>query len=278
MKFNEDLATIHGYLCGDGYVIRNLETQKHKYYHIGFRNTNTVLLKDFQTRFKNSFGLKPIITKDGRCRIQNKEIFFLLTREFSYYSNEWKVPELSKNLLKCWLRAYFDCDAWVAVQKAKSRAVMIESINEKGLNQIADVLRDVFEINTSSVKKRKNRNIWYTYICGKDNIEKFKNEIGFLHPFKKNKLNEAVYSYETYIWEIPREKEKLLNFINRRGKIKSNVNEIGFCSIFKVNLMKLKSLLRLYNIKSKIYGPWKNSYGTKYFHLTLKQNELKKLR
>ena len=96
MKFTNNLAAIHGYLCGDGYVIRNPLTQSHKYYHIGFRNTNMVLLRDFQSKFFSEFGIKPIITNDGRCKIQNKKIYYILTKDFSYYSYEWELPKLSK--------------------------------------------------------------------------------------------------------------------------------------------------------------------------------------
>jgi hypothetical protein len=49
MRFNEDLAKIHAYLCGDGCVSKNKKENKHKYYKIDFRNTNLVLLKDFQS-------------------------------------------------------------------------------------------------------------------------------------------------------------------------------------------------------------------------------------
>ena len=80
MKFNEDLTAIHAYLCADGYVIRNPTTQSHKYYYIGLRNTNLTLLMDSQERFYRFFGVKPIITKDGRARIQNKEIYQKLTK------------------------------------------------------------------------------------------------------------------------------------------------------------------------------------------------------
>ena len=77
MKFDNNLASIHAYLCADGYVIRNPPTQKHKYYYIGLRNQNITLLRDFQNKFESTFSVKPIITKDvDRCKIQNKELYF----------------------------------------------------------------------------------------------------------------------------------------------------------------------------------------------------------
>jgi len=277
MKFNQDLASIHAYLCADGYVIRNPITQKHKYYYVGLRNTNIILLKDFQNKFKQVFALMPIITNDGRCKIQNKNIFFQLTKDFSYYSDEWSLPKLSLEKLKCWLRSYYDCDGWVEVQKSKSRVIGLESVNENGLEQIKNSLLR-FGIKASEVKKRKNRNIYCINICGKDNIIKFKENIDFLHPNKNKKLLEAINSYETYEWTIPSKKEEFIEFINKQGRLRNDTKEVRFFSIIKDNLIRLKEKLIDYDINAKIYGPWKNNRGRLYYCLSFKQNELIKIK
>ena len=276
MKFNQDLASIHAYLCADGYVIRNPITQKHKYYYIGLRNTNIILLKDFQNKFKQVFALMPIITNDGRCKIQNKNIFFQLTKDFSYYSDEWSLPKLSLEKLKCWLRSYYDCDGWVEVQKSKSRVIGLESINKNGLEQIKNSLLR-FGIKASEVKKRKNRNIYCINICGKDNIIKFKENIDFLHPNKNKKLLEAINSYKTYEWTIPSKKEEFIEFINKQGRLRNDTKEFRFFSIIKDNLIRLKEKLIDYDINAKIYGPWKNNRGREYYCLSFNQKELIKL-
>lgn len=197
MKFNDDFASIHAYLCADGYVIRNPETQKHKYYYIGLRNTNLKILKDFQFKFNRTFGIMPIITKEkDRCKIQNKKIFFQLTKHFSFYSHEWTLPKLDKQELRSWLKSYFDCDGWVEFKKSKNhRIIGLESVNLKGLEQIKFTLLKNFEIN-SNIRPRKGRNIWRLTICGKDDLEKFKNEINFFHPNKRRKLLGALNSYQ----------------------------------------------------------------------------------
>ncbi|MBI3334463.1 hypothetical protein HYZ97_03165, partial [Candidatus Pacearchaeota archaeon] len=111
MEFNEDLSAIHSYLCADGYVIKNPETQKQKYYQIGFRNTNLTLLRDFQERFYNYFRIKPRLYPGQRCILGNKGIYNNLIKNFeSFYSYEWKMPNLDEELIKIWLRAYFDCE------------------------------------------------------------------------------------------------------------------------------------------------------------------------
>ncbi len=192
MKFEENLAAIHGYLCGDGYVIKNPEHQKHKYYYIGFRNTNDILLKDFQQKFKAVFGLEPRII-EGRSILQNKEIYYILTKDFSYYSYEWKMPELSKEQVKSWLRAFFDCEGWVENQPRKSRLIGLECCNERGILQVKEELLKLGI--PSQLAKKKNRTIWRLTICGKENILNYQQEVGFLHPKKKQKLEEALASY-----------------------------------------------------------------------------------
>ena len=72
MKMDRSLVAVHAYLCADGYVVTS---EKYKYYRAGLRNTNLILLKDFQERFEKIFGVKPPIRKDGRCEKCSKEIY-----------------------------------------------------------------------------------------------------------------------------------------------------------------------------------------------------------
>jgi hypothetical protein len=271
MKFNENMATIHGYLCGDGYVIKNPPNQKKKYYHIGFRNTNIVLLKDFQERFSSLFNKKPIITSEGRCRIQNKKIYQFLTNKFSYYSYEWTLPKLSTGNLKFWLRAFFDCEGWVENQPRKSRLIGLECCNEKGIVQIQTALKRL-GIN-SQLRKKKGKTIWRLTICGLNNIIKFKERISFLHPSKISKLQEAIDSYKNCTWNIPSEGEKLKEFIISKGKYYSKRKELRFFSIQKENLLNLEKALKDYNYILKMNGPWKSGNGSYYYCLTIKNWE-----
>lgn len=269
MKFDKNLAAIHGYLCGDGYVIKNPETQKHKYYYIGFRNTNEVLLKDFQQKFEAIFGITPIITNEGRCKIQNKEIYYILTKDFSYYSYEWKMPELSKENVRSWLRAFFDCEGWVENQPGKSRLIGLECCNESGIIQVKDELQRL-SISSQLVKK-KDRTIWRITICGKENLQRFQKLIDFLHPQKKQKLETAIASYANYSWEIPIKKEELLSFVEQKGKIRASRNELRILSINRQNLVNLRKALKNYNITSTLLGPWKSSTCSQYYCLKIRE-------
>lgn len=266
MKFNKEVASLHAYLCADGYVIKNPETQKKKYYMIGLRNTNNILLNDFKDKIEKNFNVKAYLCKDGRCRVQSKELYQCLTKEFSYYCREWKLPNLSKTNLKEWLRSFFDCEAWIELQKAKSRAVRIDCTNEEGIKNIQSALNS-FNIK-SSIKPKKD--LWRLSICGQDDLIKFQKQINFLHPEKRDLLIKAINSYKNYKWEIPLEKELLFKFINKQGRVNKSKTEIRLYSIKKSNLFKLKKTLKMYGIKSKVHGPYNNKYGSTYYYLTIK--------
>lgn len=268
MNFDKNLAAIHGYLCGDGYVIKNPPTQPKKYYRVGLRNTNSVLLDDFQKKFEKVFDITPSITR-GRCEARTKEVYLFLTKNFSYYSYEWTLPTLSKGNLRAWLRAFFDCEGWVENQPGKSRLIGLECCNKRGTKQIQEALQRL-EIK-SQLTKKKRRTIWRLTICGKENIQRFQTNIGFLHPQKKRKLEEALGSYKTYIWEIPTEKEKRLKFLQQKGKFRKSRNKIRVLSIVKQNLINLAKALKEYGIPSRVLGPWKSSTCSQYYCLIIKR-------
>ena len=162
---------------------------------IGFRNTKLILLKDFQNKFYNYFKIKPYLIKGQRCRIQSKEIYNELTKEFSYYSYKWKMPKLSKENLRYWLRAFFDCESWVECVKGKNRAIKLECVNSNGIKDIKKALKK-FKIDSKLKKRiRKDKIIYRLGVFGLGNIKKFHNKIGFLHPNKKLKLIEVLNSY-----------------------------------------------------------------------------------
>lgn len=273
MKYNKDISSIHAYLCSDGYVIKNPETQKHKYYYIGLRNYNTKLLKDFQSKCKRQFGIKPRIKKDGRAIIQNKNLYYELTNGMSFYSREWRIPVLNKTNLSSWLKSFFDCEAWVEVKKGKTRTIRLDSVNKEGVIQIQKALIN-FRIN-STLKNRKNSQVRLN-ICGLDDLKKFQKHINFFHPKKDKLLQEAIKSYVTYEWEIPKTKDELIKFINKTGKIRKP-HQVRLFTIKKKNLVNLKKALKRYRIRSKLNGPYTNQYGSLNYYLSLSYLDYKKL-
>lgn len=273
MKFNKSFSLIHGYLCADGYVTRNLPHQKHKYYSIGLRNTNLVLLKDFQDNFEQVFKVKPFLVPGQRCRINSKAIYYKLMENGPYHSNNWKYPSLSKENARFWLRAFFDCEGWIEVNKRKTRCICAESINRDQLPKILKVLVR-FKIR-SKIYLHKNRKTSRLAILDRNSIIQFEKWIGFLHPAKKQKLKEAIGSFTDYVWNLP--KKDIICFIRDKVKIKKPYN-IRIFSVKMVNLKWLSDiLLNRFHIESKIYKD-KNGYGSIYYYLSIhRKNEVKKM-
>ena len=274
MNFSEDLAAIHGYLCSDGMV-----KQFGKHYQIKFTNITPELLKDFDLRFSREFSVKPKHYKErnvGRLVVYNKNLLLELQKFGPYDSRTWKVPNnfLTKATAAIWLRAFFDAEAWVELQKAKSRSIRVDCINKKGLLQISRLLKSFGII--SQLKTRKVNYIWRLNICGKENLQKFKDKIGFLHSAKMELLSKALSSYETYDWQIPKTKIELLEFIKEKGRIRKSRDELRLFSIKKLNLVSLRKILKYYKVQSKLQGPWLNSIGRKYYCLILRESSLAK--
>lgn len=279
INFNEDLAVIHAYLCADGYLCKR--SKKNRWWKLGLRNTNLVLLKDYQKRVKRYFGHKPGIT-DGRCSFTDKSAWLFMVKNFkSFHSYEWTFPkQIPIKHHNIWLRAFFDCESWVAKRKAKNRSVALECVNRKGILKIQEALK---KLNIDSiVKKRHTRQVFSLKIYGKINILRFKQKIGFLHPDKKAALNEAINSFVNYNWKFPIKKRKLKEFIKEKMVEKVNVEKSGtirFCSNTRNNLLTLsKNLEKLYGVESKVSNLKYNGIGTKYYEFSInKKAEIKKV-
>lgn len=277
MKFNENLAAVHAYLCADGYVIKN---NRLKYYWIGFRNTNSVLLKDFQKRFEKIFKFEPSLRKDGRYEKNSKEVYERLINEFgSFYSKEWRMPDLNKKLLRVWLRAYFDCEGWVFCKTHQNRHIGLDSINKKGINQI---IVELNKLGIKTIKKiNEKRKMYRIFIYGKDNLFKFKEKIGFLHPEKTKKLDNSIKDYVVYEWHFPKKEDECKKFIKRILKEKVRIRKPYYLRIIskeEKNLSTLSNLLKkFYDINCLLYRSI-NGIGTVYYELDInRKDEIQKL-
>lgn len=266
MISNPSLAAIHGYLSGDGCVIQNPKNSKYKYFRVDFRNTELVLLKHFRDCFFDFFNVEPFISKNNdRCTISRKEYYTFFNEHFgSFYSYEWSMPELSEDLSCVWLRAFFDCEAWVVNIPGKNRAIGLDCVNLNGLKQIVDSLKKL-GIATSEIKKKRKRNIYSIHIWGKENLLLYEKKISFLHPNKKKLLSEAILSYDLWKWDLSTE-AKIREII--REKTRFGKNRVLIFSR-KENLENLKKiLLKKFDITSSVITN-KNGMGTIYYSLNI---------
>jgi len=280
MKMDENLAAVHAYLCADGYVIKNPPTQRHNYYHIGLRGTNLTLLKDFQNKFEKVFGIKPHLIEGQRCRIGSKNIYEQLTKEFgSFYSWEWGMPKLRDNLLGIWLRAYFDCEGWVFCKSRQNRHIGVDCVNKTGLDQVEEALN---KLGIATIRKfNKKRNIHRLIIYGKENIIRFRDKIGFLHPEKEIKLDKSIEDFMVYEWNFPENNQKIVEFLRQLFIDRARIRKAGyvyFISKERSNLKRLQDLLKKrYQIYSLFYQHI-NGIGTIYYELDInRKSEVKKL-
>lgn len=276
MKFDENLAVVHAYLCADGYVRKHLPGRPREY-KFGLRNTNNKLLRDFQERCIKYFGIKPHLRLGQRCEKSSKEIHTRLVEEFgSFHSREWTFPIMDNCLVKIWLRTFFDCEGWVFCKSHQNRHIGIDSINEKGLNKIKENLE---RLGIKSVKKIiKGGGIFRLILYGKDNLKRFRDNIGFLHPDKKEKLENVLLDYVDYSWNIKPNSGMIRKIMLEKAKIKSPYI-VRIFSREKENLENLeKNLFSLFGIKSIKINMRFNGLGTRYFELNVnKKEEVNKL-
>jgi intein/homing endonuclease len=235
---------------------------------MGLRNTNQVLLKDFQLKFYKTFGKEPAILRDGRCATSSKEIYSLLTEKGeSYYSWHWRLPKLNKINLASWLRSYFDADGWVINKHRQSRLIGLDSVNKKGIFEIKEALK---RFNISS-KIRKHRYLHRLHIYGRGNLLRFQKYIGLLHPKKSKILSEALMSYVDYDWKFPKSKREMVWFVKKLLKSKlSSGKRIRISSIRLRNLSILRHHLKsLFDVDSKVYGPMTRGTDSTFYELCI---------
>lgn len=269
MKMGDNFASLHAYLCADGYVIKNPENQKHKYYRVGLRNTNSVLLKDFQDKFFKVFGVKPRLVEGERCEIGSRIIYEQLSKGFgSFYSNNWKMINSSSKLNKIWLRTFFDCEGWVFCKTHQNRHIGLDSINENGIDKIINALN---KLGIATIKKEnEKRKIYRVLIYGKKNLKNFQKKIGFLHPIKSKKLENVINDFIDYDWRV--NEENFQELLREKIRIKKPYYA-RIISKKEENLKKISRLLKKsYGIKGKIHKA-SNGIGTIYYELNINKKE-----
>ena len=109
-----------------------------------------------------------------------------------FNSLNWKFPNFNSKEEKTeWLKAIFDCEAYVSIKHRKY--INFQSVSKTGIYSIQKLLKE-FEIESSIYTyKRKNPkwNLNYLlFIRKKENLNKFNKSIGFNHLKKQERLNQ----------------------------------------------------------------------------------------
>ena len=199
------LSRVVAHYLGDGCV-----TNKYAAYF----NKNDALLNNFErdittlfarihlTKGKYNSGTKLI-------QIQNKEIIqFLKELVSDYRSYALRLPNFvnNKELQKEFLRAIYDDEGCVALRVFKKtneikRNLTLASKSQKFIEEIKDLLEKSFNIQSNKINRydkvveKKIFTIRTLSITGKKNFERFREEIDFYHPVKRERLDAMTSSY-----------------------------------------------------------------------------------
>jgi intein/homing endonuclease len=202
-----------GHALGDGHIRSN--------YEFGYISKNDYLLDKVATFGKNVFGLNKIVKSN---RINGIKIIYF-PRIFGRFLclagaikgnktlQSFIVPNWIKNgsndVKRAFLRALFDDEACVKVSKNSNDITFVMCKYEELVTSLEEFLEGLrhllneFKIKSGRVRlrakyedreRRKKVEMGFT-ICGKRNLVAFQKEIGFYHPDKSRKLNNAISSY-----------------------------------------------------------------------------------
>ncbi|MBI3413687.1 MAG: Flp pilus assembly complex ATPase component TadA [Candidatus Aenigmarchaeota archaeon] len=190
-KLNRDFMSFLGYVYGDGSIEKS---------GVSFHNTNCQLRKIFVDLSKKIFGLDAKEEYSNRygkitkARIHNREIVRFLRnigipagRKASILELKGRFLKLPKDLIKSFIRSYFDCDSGVSNSR---REIEFSTASKAMVNQMQSLLLR-FGIISSVYEKNVAIKTYYRLIVSEENAAKF-NEVGYNHPEKKARLSELV--------------------------------------------------------------------------------------
>ena len=161
-------------------------------YTIEFDQKNKEWLKKLNDCFGNVFKKTTNVkkTKRGyyRLSIHSKEIFDQLQK---LMKNRMQLVENSSTACKAsFLRGVFDAESSVH----PNRFVIALSNKNTDLLKFCKELLEDFDIKTGSIC-RSNRDVFEVCIFGRENLQKYKEKIGFSHPNRIKKLDRILNRY-----------------------------------------------------------------------------------
>ena len=185
------LSRICGFLVGDGSVSMRKEGNR-THHDIGFYPDDENVAKLFIKTFYELYYKESRIREEEkyfRIGVESKLACKHLLSIIPFSSLSWEVPHqilINEECKKEFIRAFFDCEAYVG-----KRIIQVQSVNQSGLKEIMNLLKE-FEIESKMYEyHRKNKN-WNTNyllcIMKKDSRERYLNNIGFNHLSKQKKL------------------------------------------------------------------------------------------
>lgn len=201
-KINEQLSEYIGMFISEGHYNK---------YSITITNTNYKLLEYLKEIIINNFNIYPNNIQRKSKREEHKYDLSLCSVEIiDLFQNQLGIPNVksgykeipkailqsTKSVMCGFLRGLYEGDGCIYSGKTQ-RSIIYVNKSKKLIEQLSMILNNMgIETSYYIGKKKGYQDCHRLYIIGEKNLEKFKNEIGFLSLEKNNKLEETINSYK----------------------------------------------------------------------------------
>jgi signal recognition particle subunit SRP54 len=188
VTFNEELAEFLGYVFGDGYVYKS---------YVEITNNDEEILSRVNELSKNLFGLEGKVKVDKRNGVKkiflgSRTLVAFLNKIFGLpvgkKSHKMILPDVilksQKNVLKFFIRAYFDTDGYV--EKSK-RTIEFCSASMSFLEQLRTVFLR-YGMFPAVSKRIINGKEYYRLYLRSDDVTRFYSEFSSILPRKRSRL------------------------------------------------------------------------------------------
>lgn len=186
-------ARIFGYLAGDGNIYIG-KTKSNQHHSARFFPDHYSLLEPFCKAFELVYGRVPLVYKSQnfyRVTIDSKIIVQDIINQANFGVKNWKVPfnllidKLSKQE---WLRAFFDCEAYVCKNHIK-----VQTINKEGILEVKSLLEE-FDVSSryyAYTPKNEKWGVNHILFIVKEDMKHYLDNVGFNHSLKQDKLKKS---------------------------------------------------------------------------------------
>lgn len=264
MKVNSQkmryLVRLHGYVCGDGSANFYSYSHRKPKAHLNIKIDDQACLNKIIEAFAGLNYSPNILEARGKngawftVQAQKGKIVREILSLGPVGSYGWRMPDLQKPWIREWIMVFFDSDATVT---CVNKEITVESVNQAGLSHLRIVLAKNFGIY-SHLKFRRDRRVYLLRICGKENLERFYNKIGFYHQRKQEKLHSILSSYQKYYgesWTHLKAQNRgaarrvLMDVFGHRGYFRAKAGKFGSFELGSHNpqaIAKIANMLRHY--------------------------------